>query len=116
MPEPTDINARVAEGIRLFNAGDYFEAHEAWEDAWHASAGRTKATLQVLIQLAVALEHEKRGNRVGAGRMLERAGRRWEALGDARVEGLPDAGRLLEAARAYLAGDGPTPAIHGRGI
>jgi len=115
MPEPTDINARVAEGIRLFNAGDYFEAHEAWEDAWHASAGRTKATLQVLIQLAVALEHEKRGNRVGAGRMLERAGRRLEALPEPAA-GLPDAGRLLEAARAYLAGDGPTPAIHGRGI
>ncbi len=43
-------------GIDLFNAGYYWEAHEAWEHLWHA-AGRSgwQADLfKALIQLAVA--------------------------------------------------------------
>jgi hypothetical protein len=43
-------------GIRLFNAGYYWEAHEAWEALWHA-AGRTGPTadlLKALIKLAAA--------------------------------------------------------------
>jgi len=112
MPEPTDIQAQVAEGIARFNAREYFEAHEAWEDAWHATAGPTKATLQVLIQLAVAMEHHRRGNLVGAKRMIARAQRRLAAL-PGPTPGLPDAGRLQAAVRAYLGGKGPTPTIHG---
>jgi len=99
--DPIDIPAKVAAGIALFNAGDYFEAHEAWEDAWHATRGRTKATLQVLIQLAVAMEHHRRGNRVGAKRMIKRAQRRLEALREVDRR-LPSPAALMRQVRASI--------------
>jgi len=30
----TEFPPRLREGIALFNAGEFFEAHEALEDAW----------------------------------------------------------------------------------
>lgn len=50
------------EGIDLFNAGEFFEAHEIWEDAWHLASGPRKSFYQGLIQCAVTLEHVRRGN------------------------------------------------------
>jgi hypothetical protein len=43
-------------GVALFNAGYYWEAHEAWEWLWHAHgrAGPTADVLKALIKLAAA--------------------------------------------------------------
>jgi hypothetical protein len=43
-------------GIDLFNRGYYWEAHEAWEAAWHASGrdGTTAQFLKALIKVAAA--------------------------------------------------------------
>lgn len=43
-------------GIALFNAGYYWEAHEAWEGLWHAHGrkGATADVLKGLIKLAAA--------------------------------------------------------------
>jgi predicted metal-dependent hydrolase len=58
-----DDDARLyREGIELFNAGEFFEAHEVWEDLWHNAAGQRKSFYQGLIQCAVTLEHVRRGN------------------------------------------------------
>ncbi len=49
-------SAEYLRGIALFNAGYYWEAHEAWESLWHAH-GRTGSTADVLkglIKLAAA--------------------------------------------------------------
>jgi hypothetical protein len=50
------------EGIRLFNEGDWFEAHERWEDIWRQASGARKRFYQGLIQAAVVIEHIRRGN------------------------------------------------------
>lgn len=50
------------EGIKLFNDGEWFEAHEKWEDIWRSAAGAKKKFYQGLIQGAVTLEHIRRGN------------------------------------------------------
>ena len=50
------------EGIKLFNEGDWFEAHEVWEDIWHLASGEKKRFYQGLIQCAVTIEHIRRGN------------------------------------------------------
>ena len=50
------------DGIQLFNEGEFFEAHEAWEDVWHMAYGLKHDFYQGLIQCAVALEHYRRGN------------------------------------------------------
>src|SRR5215831_1991544 len=58
-------SARLAEGIRLFNLGNFFQAHEAWEQAWKRAEGEEKTFYQGLIQAAVALCHIQRGNYAG---------------------------------------------------
>jgi len=54
------------EGIRCFNAGRYFDAHEIWEEVWLRSSGDAKLFYQTLIQAAVGLHHYERGNMRGA--------------------------------------------------
>lgn len=60
------------EGIRLFNAGKYFEAHEAWEEIWMRSSGEARLFFQMLIQSAVCFHHYEGGNARGATGLYER--------------------------------------------
>ena len=60
------------DGIRLFNAQRYFDAHEAWEEIWLRSSGDDKLFYQMLIQSAVGLHHYERGNSRG-GRGMHKA-------------------------------------------
>jgi uncharacterized protein len=53
-------------GILLFNSGEFFKAHEVWEEIWLAAAEPEKTFLQGLIQVAAAFHHYSRGNRTGA--------------------------------------------------
>lgn len=62
----------LAAGIRLFNEGEFFEAHEVLEDAWRATPREDKAFLQGLVQLAVAFHHFSTGNTVGAASVLKK--------------------------------------------
>ncbi len=50
------------DGIQLFNEHEYFDAHEAWEDAWHLAYGIKHDFYQGMIQCSVALEHYRRSN------------------------------------------------------
>jgi hypothetical protein len=68
-PVPPELH----EGIVLFNAGDYFEAHEAWESLWRQSTGLEKTFSQGLIQLAAAFHHYSHGHYGAARRMYEKA-------------------------------------------
>ena len=61
-----DQAAIFHEGVRLFNRGEWFDAHEVWEDIWHLASGQHKRFYQGLIQCAVTLEHVRRGNPRGA--------------------------------------------------
>jgi hypothetical protein len=43
-------------GARLFDAGEYFEAHEAWEERWRVETSESdRLALQGLIQIAAGL-------------------------------------------------------------
>jgi hypothetical protein len=49
------VDDPFAEGARLFDAGEYFEAHEAWERRWKVATDATERRfLQGLIQVAAA--------------------------------------------------------------
>jgi predicted metal-dependent hydrolase len=48
------MDARLREGIRLFNAGRFFEAHEVWEGFYHETDNGNKPFIEGLIQLAAA--------------------------------------------------------------
>ena len=56
---------KFRDGIMLFNSGEFFKAHEIWEEIWLAAAEPDKTFLQGLIQLAAAFHHSSRGNQNG---------------------------------------------------
>ena len=60
------------EGIDLFNAANWYDAHEVWEDLWRETQGEARLFYQGLIQIAVGLHHIKNGNFRGGRRVLER--------------------------------------------
>jgi uncharacterized protein len=54
-------------GIELFNSRHYWEAHEAWEEAWTPDRrGPDSGFYKGLIQVAAACLHYSRHNRRGA--------------------------------------------------
>jgi hypothetical protein len=60
----------IPEGVRLFNAAQFWEAHEAWEARWLDADGDEKLFLQGLIQLAAAYHHVQRGTLRGGLRLF----------------------------------------------
>ncbi len=58
-------------GIEHFNALQFWEAHEAWEELWLVAETDMEQFLQGLIQIAAAYHHVKRGTFRGAVRLFE---------------------------------------------
>jgi uncharacterized protein len=74
------LEAALAEGIALFNAGSFWHAHEAWERPWLHASGEMKEFLQGLIQLTAAYHHVQRGTFRGGVRLFDSALRRLESF------------------------------------
>jgi uncharacterized protein len=94
-----ETRAALVEGRDLFNAGRFFEAHEAWESAWLREEAEIKTLLQGLIQVAAGFHQGlDRANASGCARLL--------AAGVARLEPLSDglAGIALGPFRDAVAG------------
>jgi len=75
-----DLPAQYLRGIELFNAGRFFESHEAWEEIWLESEGAERELLHAMIQSAAALHHFQRGNLKGASSVYRRARSRLATL------------------------------------
>jgi len=60
---------RYLAGIEHFNACDFFEAHEVWEELWADYQGPSRKFYQGLIQVAVCLHHFCNGNIRGAKKL-----------------------------------------------
>lgn len=76
MDTPVEYDARYLTGIRHFNAAEYFDAHEVWEDLWNDCDAADRRFYQSLIQAAVALYHGNNGNAAGAHRLFH-SGKRY---------------------------------------
>jgi predicted metal-dependent hydrolase len=61
---------RYLKGIAYFNACEFFEAHETWEDLWKDYSGELRLFYKGLIQAAVALHHFGNGNIRGARKVF----------------------------------------------
>jgi hypothetical protein len=90
-------------GVALFNAGYYWEAHEAWESLWHAHGrkGPTADVLKGLIKLAAAGVKVRERQPHGIATHARRAAALFEAVrsGDTpRLLGLDLAALQLQAA------------------
>ncbi len=60
-------------GLRLFNTGAYFEAHEALESAWRAESGPVRELYRGILQVGVAYYKIQQGNYSGACKLFARA-------------------------------------------
>jgi hypothetical protein len=80
-PLPPEARAAaVAHGLYLYEGGEFFEAHEAWEPAWMGTDDvAERALLQGLIKVAAADVHGARGNLRGVVTNLSGALERLEA-------------------------------------
>lgn len=67
----TALHESLRQGIEEFDSERFFEAHEAWEHVWLASAGSEKRYLQGIIQIAAAFHHYQRDNWNGACSLLQ---------------------------------------------
>lgn len=78
-PLPEAARAAVA----LFNAGEYYAQHDAFEALWREERGPVRDLYRAVLQVGVGYYQITRGNERGAWKMLMRA-ERWLAR-------LPDA-------------------------
>jgi uncharacterized protein len=67
------IPSLVLKGLREFNAGEYFEAHELLETAWKQETGPVRDVYRAILQIGVAYLQIGRGNYQGAHKMFVRA-------------------------------------------
>ena len=77
----TQVDPRFQKAVDLFNRRSWYEAHDAFEEVWHETAGPDRRLLQGILQIAVAHVHLERGNLRGATILLgEGVGRLSEAM------------------------------------
>lgn len=108
-----ELHPEAVRGIELFNEGDYFEAHEALENAWKAEPGEIRNLYRAILQVGVAYYHLLRGNYTGARKMFHRY-RQWIEPFPGTCRGI-DITRFrqdAEAAEAYLIRLGPAGISH----
>ncbi len=77
------LHPKAAEGIRLFNAGKYFEAHEELEAAWREERGKVRELYQGILEAGVTYLHITRRNYNGAVKVYRRSMkwlRQWPGL------------------------------------
>jgi predicted metal-dependent hydrolase len=83
---PEERRRLLREGIDLFNAARFYDAHEAWETVWRSTTPEPKDLLQGLIQVAVAMVHHlDRGRPAVARRVLAKGRRRLEPFAPAAL-------------------------------
>ncbi|WP_257452287.1 DUF309 domain-containing protein [Archangium lipolyticum] len=102
---PRGFDTCLAEGVALFNAGHFFEAHEAWEEAWTHERGPRRLLLQGLILVAAGWLKRDAGNVRGAWTLFSRALDRLESLPPV-CEGV-DVGGLRPRVQRWREGEAP---------
>ena len=99
------MEALFDQGIREFNEGRYFEAHDVLEDLWHGYLEPDRVFLQALIQAAVGFYHLENDNFKGARSQMQKAcvkleaflPRYWDVRVDLLHASLKDHLAILEA-------------------
>jgi uncharacterized protein len=77
--EPLPPAETIVAAHELLAKGRPFSAHEVYEARWKAGPASERSLWQGLAQLCVGITHAERGNRIGALRLIGRAGQRLAA-------------------------------------
>ena len=115
---PEQRQRLILEGLELFNAGRYYDCHEAWETVWRSTTPEPRDLWRGLIQVAVAFYHLRVRKRPDVALRVLRKGRRRVEPFAPSAAGL-EVDQLLESLdpwEAFLmdAGDQepPAPLLH----
>jgi hypothetical protein len=107
MMEAAERAAAIGRGVALYNAGRFWEAHEALEPVWRAAPPPERDFWQGLIQAAAAMLHRERGNRHG---LITQGGAAIRRLGTAPPPGFPvETVRFVQTLRRCVDEAGPVP-------
>ncbi|HET7129858.1 MAG TPA: DUF309 domain-containing protein [Gaiellaceae bacterium] len=71
--DPNTVAAFYKRGLALARSGAFFEAHEAFEDAWRACASEERDFFQGLVHVVVSAYQETRGRPVARERQRVKA-------------------------------------------
>src|SRR5262245_37156918 len=94
------MDARLREGIRLFNERQYFACHETWEQFYQDTEAENRPFVEALIQLAAAFRlFSDFGETRGPVRMIYQALIRFENYQPAFLQ--VKVGELCQAAEAW---------------
>src|SRR5215207_6434187 len=96
-------------GIRLFNAGEFWHAHEEWEICWRSATEPDGLFYKGIIQAAAALVHWKKGNLRGLRRNWEKSRPKLAAL-PPEMAGL-DLQALIADMDRFVATNGDSAAV-----
>lgn len=69
---PDDRNA-FARGVTAFRTGEFYLAHDLWEEVWHGYPRADRRFLQGLIHVAVGAYHRQCRNRKGSQSQFTKA-------------------------------------------
>jgi hypothetical protein len=75
LPGAIDGEDRIAfaKGLTAFREGDFYLAHDLWEEVWHNYRGADRRFLQGMIHIAVGSYHVQCRNPKGARSQLAKA-------------------------------------------
>ena len=76
------LHSKALEGIRYFNQGEFYEAHEPLEEAWMKTPSPERDLYQGILQIGLAYYQISRGNYRGALKMFKRGHRNLDPLGN----------------------------------
>ena len=68
-----DLPPLAIEGVKKFNAGEYYPQHDLFEEQWVNTDGPVRDLYRAVLQVGVAYYQIERGNYRGALKMLQRS-------------------------------------------
>ena len=72
-PTQEELNQLFDKGLENYKKGDFYQAHEYWEDLWHNKQLSDRIFIQGLIQIAASFYKIQCGNIKGAKSLLEKS-------------------------------------------
>jgi predicted metal-dependent hydrolase len=98
---------RLEQGRAAFNRGEFFEAHERWEEVWRELEGAERVLVQGLIQIAAGLHHLQHGRRGPAARLLGKGVKKVSRAAPAALGALPIDSLACDVARLLVELEAP---------